>query len=175
MATRFRLTAPVTIGETTVQEIVLRDMRCADLFQAAREISDGGSSAEMKCRVAALAAELPFAAARAMPLAVQVAFEKWWETQWQRTAPALPAPVRAPVAGDFFDAHAVAGSRAGDLELDARIYALCADITLDDIDDLPPSALNQVTTWYDGWAKAPIQIEEIQEAGSAAPDPSPEA
>lgn len=172
MATRIRLASPLVVGETSIDAITLRDLRCGDLFRAAREISDGGSGEEMKNRAAAIAAGLPFAATRAVPLAVQAAFEAWWSRQWARPAPDLPATVREPVAGDWFDAHAAGGGSAGVLETEARVYCLCADLTLDHLADLPPSALDAVSRWYDARSRAAVAIEEIEEVGLSTEDPS---
>lgn len=175
MATRIRINPPLVIGDRTIDALVLGAMTCGHLFRAAREIADGGSQAEVKNRAAAAASGRPFAITRAVPIAVQVAIETWWTKQWQRPGPQLPTPLRAPMAGDWFDAHGEAGALAGDLEVQARVYALCANLPASHFDDLPPAVLDQVRAWYDQHAGVLVAVDEVEEAGSAAEDPSPQA
>lgn len=176
MKTRVTLAPPIVIGETTIEALVLRPLTCGDLFQAARDGSDGAQQTEIKLRAVALAASQPFAALRLVSPAVMRALEGWWARQWGRPSSALPKPVREPVAGDWFDADQAAGPRAGELEVQARIYALCSDVTLDDIGELPPAALNEISKWYDQRADAAVLMEEIEEGtASTGGDPSGEA
>ncbi|QCI65524.1 hypothetical protein [Phreatobacter stygius] len=176
--TRIKLSPPLVFDQRTIAVIELKAATAADMFAAARNLGEGGE-AELKNRLAALASGLPHAALRAVPLAVQRAIETWGDRQWREPPADLPEPAREPRAGDWIDAFALSGAKASRSEVEARIYAACAGVTLDAIARAPLSSLITIRSWYDAKIGQAVEVETADETGeeaggTPAADPSPE-